>query len=107
MELSETDKELLELVMLKVPWYMVCGDFHERYGSPGALAERLMALQYEALLEVRSNAPGGEPPDAEHLERDATANDCYRDLEATTDPVWEVVATDKGVAMIADRLDRE
>ena len=43
--LTRTDIELLELAVLKVPWYMVCGDFHRRYGSSAKLAARLLELQ--------------------------------------------------------------
>ena len=107
MELTETDRELLELVTLQVPWYVVCGDFHRRFGSPGALARRIMELEYGGLLEVRETTPGAGKPSAEALERDALEHGCYDDLTDTWEPMWEIMATDEGFAMIEDRLDRE
>ena len=104
MELSETDKDLLELVTLQVPWYMVCGEFHRKYGSPAKLAWRLMELREAGLLELRG---GEQPVSAEDLEADALANNCYDDLEDTREPEWHIVATDRGVERIEDRLDRE
>ncbi len=106
-ELSETDKNLLELVTLQVPWYMVCGEFHRPFGSPGALARRLMELRDAGVLEVRGTSSTGAPVAAADLEADALANDCYEDLESTREPGWHVVATDAGVELIADRLSRE
>ena len=46
------DRELLELAVLKVPWYMVCGDFHHRYGSAGALARRLFELSDRGTMSL-------------------------------------------------------
>jgi hypothetical protein len=107
MELNDADKQILELAALQVPWYMICGDFHRTYGGPGALARRLYELQDGKLLEVRSSAPHAETPSVEHLEADALEFNCYEDLDATHDPQWEIVTTDKGMSEIGDRLEPE
>jgi len=104
--LEPRDEELLELAALQAPWFMVCGEFHARYGSAGALARRLLELERAGLLEVRAGR-GEVAPDAAMLETDATAHDCYRDLETTRDPRWTIVASDRGMALIAHRLERE
>ena len=57
-DLSEIDKELLELAVLTVPWYMVCRDFHRRYGSPGALAKRLIELSEAGFVSIQPKRPG-------------------------------------------------
>jgi hypothetical protein len=105
--LEENDKNLLELATLQVPWYMVCGEFHRKYGSAHALAWRLMELREAGLIEVRGNNAAGTPVSAEDLEADALANDCYEDLENTREPEWQIVATDLGVELIEERLARE
>ena len=104
--LDARDEELLELAALQVPWFMVCGELHARYGSAGLLARRLMEMVHEGLLELRSG-PGEPMPDARTLEADAVEQDCYRDLERTRDPRWTITATDRGMALIAHRLGRE
>ena len=106
-ELSESDEQVLELAALQAPWYMICGEFHGTYGGPGALARRLYELQGWGLVEVRSSAARGDSPDARRLEADALAHDCYEELDATHDPKWEVVTTDKGMLAISDRLKPE
>ncbi len=104
--LDARDEELLELAAIQVPWYMVCGEFHTRYGSPGALARRLIELRRHGLVEVRGDG-AGLPADAAALEADAIENDCYRNVEDTRDPRWTVVTSDAGAALIAHRLERE
>jgi hypothetical protein len=101
--LSDTDEELLDLVTLETAWYIVCGDFHRRYGGARALARRQVGHRDPRLITVRCKVPGGEPPDADMLEADALANDCYRNLESTREPEWEFVATDRGLARIGHR----
>ena len=104
MTLTNLDKELLELLALQVPWYMVCGEFHERYGSAARLAQRIVELQHAEILEIRSKDRSAPPVSAQDLERDALENDCYDDLEATREPQWTLVATEKGFRLIEDRL---
>ena len=106
-ELSEYDEQILELGALQAPWYMICGEFHHRFGGPGALAQRLYELQDVELVEVRSSAPHGAAPNARRLEADALAHGCYDELDATHDPKWEVVTTDKGMEAIRARLEPE
>jgi hypothetical protein len=107
LELAESDEQILELAALQAPWYMICGEFHERYGGPGGLARRLYELQGWGLVEVRSSAPHSEPPNVQQLEADALEHDCYAELDATLDPKWEVLTTDKGMHAISARLDPE
>ena len=106
-QLDENDEQILELGALQAPWYMICGEFHRRFGGPGALARRLHELQHLGVLEVRCSAPHGETPDAGRLEADALAHDCYDELDATHDPQWEIVTTDKGMLAIRARLEPE
>lgn len=62
--LTDLDREVMELLALRVPWYMVCGEFHGRYGSPGALARRLFELHDAGLVEVRGKADAETSPAA-------------------------------------------
>ena len=107
MDLSEYDKQLLELAALKVPWYMVCGEFHERYGSPGDLARRLFELRDAQLLVIRAKHGGDASPTPAMLERDALDNDNYDELDSATEPLWDIVATNQGFDLIKDRLDEQ
>ena len=102
--LSEVDRDLLELAVLKVPWYMVCGDFHGRYGSPGALAQRLFALRDAGLLNIWPRSPDELELNPEALEQDALANNCYDDFDSSRESRWEIVATDTGFAAVEDDL---
>lgn len=106
MEISEVDGELLELLALQSAWYMVCGEFYEAYGSPGALASRLFELRAAGLIEIHARAANAELS-AAALEADAINNDCYRDLSATNEPRWDLVATDAGFQMIKGRLSEQ
>jgi hypothetical protein len=106
-ELDENDEQILELAALQAPWYMICGEFHRRYGGPGALAWRLYELQNLGLVEVRSSVPHGVTPNVQRLEADALAHDCYDHLDATHDPQWEIVTTDMGMEAIRGRLEPE
>ena len=106
-ELNEIDEQILELGALQAPWYMICGEFHRQYGGPGVLARRLYELQGWGLVEVRCCAAHAVPPNAQRLEADALAHDCYENLDATRDPQWEVVTTDKGMLAIRARLEPE
>lgn len=103
MNLTELDKELLELLALEVPWDMVCGEFHEQYGSPGALARRLFELCHAELATISSRAPGESETSPGALEADALMNACYADL-AAQEPRWDIVATDDGYERIKVRL---
>ena len=105
--LSEVDKELLELTVLKVPWYMVCGDFHRRYGSAGALARRLFELSDAGLLSIREKMPGDDEPSAEALESDAIENDNYDDFDSSRGSRWEITATDLGFAAVEEDLGKQ
>ena len=104
MKLTELDKDLLELLALQVPWYMVCGEFHERYGSPGALARRLFALRDAELVSIRVKESTEAKLSPEALEADALSNECYDNLEATREPIWYMVSTDRGYELVKDRL---
>ena len=102
-QLSAQDEELLELVALKVPWHMVCGDFHERFGSPGALARRLLELRSAGFLTITPNSPGTTRT-AEALEEDALDNDCYEDVEFDAEATWSIFITQTGLEAISGRL---
>lgn len=104
MELTKLDENLLELAALEVPWYMVCGEFHERYGSPGALARRLFELRDADLLTIRSRMSGELAITPEALEEDALLNACYEDVENIKEPEWDIVATDSGYELVKHRL---
>jgi len=107
MDLTELDKALLELLALEVPWSMVCGEFHERYGSPGALARRLFELYHAELLTIRSTGSSGSEMSPGVLEADALKNSCYAGVADTAEPGWSIVATDGGFEKIKDRLKAE
>ena len=106
-DLNEIDRELLELAVLKVPWYMVCGDFHHRYGSAGALARRLFELSDAGLVNIRENPPGDDVPSPEALETDAIANNCYDDFDSSRGSRWEIMATDRGFAAVEEDLGKQ
>jgi len=106
-DLSEIDKDLLELAVLTVPWYMVCGDFHRRYGSPGALAKRLIELREAGLLSIEPKLPGKGKLSAQALENNALENDCYDDFDSSWGPSWEISATDLGFAAIEQGLNEQ
>ena len=103
-ELSETDEQLLELTVLKVPWYMVCGDFHERCGSPGALSRRLFELHHADLLTITSTSPDATTMSAQELELDALANDCHDDVDMDSVSAWDILITQSGFDGIERRL---
>lgn len=105
MELTEADLDLLELAAVQVPWYMVCGEFHERYGSVRALVHRLFQLRDAGLLEIRPKARIPVTPAA--LEADATRHACYDDLDASGEPLWEILATDTGYGLVDARLGEQ
>lgn len=104
MEMSEVDLELLEVLTLQVPWYMICGEFAERYGGPGLLAARLMEMQHAELIVIRDVRREQHVITAADLEADALANNCYADLEDTREPHWDMMATDAGYALVQQRF---
>jgi hypothetical protein len=103
MQLTEHDLGLLELAAVQVPWQMVCGEFHERFGSPGALALRLFEMRDAGLLIIRT-AGAESRIAADVLEADALANGCYEDFGWSGEPRWELVATEQGYEQVRDRL---
>ena len=107
MTLDDTDCDLLELLTLEVPWYMVGGEFHAAYGGVERLAGRLEELVHAELVRIHDReAPGVAPPIVE-LVSDALANGCYERIEENLDPRWMLVATDAGFALIEERLGRQ
>lgn len=104
MELSKLDLELLEVLTLQVPWYMICGEFASRYGGAGPLAQRLMAMQHAHLIAIRDVRRDSHVITAAELEADAVANNCYADLEDTREPQWDMMATDAGYALVEERF---
>ena len=104
---NELDEELLELIALQVPWYMVCGEFHQRYGSAGALARRLFELREAGLLEIRSRSGEAVDLTPEAMEADALENDCYEEIESVREPRWDIIATDVGFSSIETRLGKQ
>lgn len=107
MELTDTDCEVLELLTLSVPWYMVCGEFHEAYGGPEPLARRLLELAHAELVTVTNTNSPGALVTAEELAADALEQDCYESVEETREPRWDLMATDAGFALIEQRLNRQ
>ena len=105
--LSEVDKDLLELTVLKVPWYMVCGDFHRRYGSAGVLARRLFELSDAGLLSIEKKTPADDEPSPEALESDAVENDNYDDFDSSRGARWEIISTDRGFAAVEEDLGEQ
>ena len=105
MQVSDVDLELLEVLTLQVPWYMICGEFADRYGGPGPLARRLFELAHADLIRIRDTARPDHAITAADLEADAIANDCYEDLDDTREPLWDMMATDKGYALVKQRFD--
>ena len=105
--ISDLDKDLLELVTLQVPWQMVCGEFRERYGSAGGLAQRLFELRHAGLLEIRPRSDEAPDLTPEAMESDARENDYYEDLESTPEPRWDIVATDAGFRAVEERLGEQ
>ena len=105
--LSEIDKELLELAVLKVPWYMVCGDFHRRYGSAGALAKRLFELSDAGFVSIQEKTPGDDETSPEALKTDAINNNCYDDFDSSRGSRWEIIATDRGFAAVQEDLGKQ
>lgn len=104
MDMSELDLELLEVLTLQVPWYMICGEFAERYGGPGPLAHQLMAMQQADLITIRDTKRDTHIITAAELEADAIANNCYADLEDTREPQWDMMATDLGYTLVQERF---
>jgi len=107
MNLTELDKKLLELLALEAPWDIVCAEFHEWYGSPGALALRLFELYHADLVTIRSTASGESEMSPSALETHALRNSCYADPADITEQGWSIVATDAGFQTIKDRLKAE
>ena len=106
-DVSTVDLELLEVLTLQVPWYMICGEFAARYGSPGQLATRLIQMRDAKLITLRDKLRPNHLISAAELEADAVANDCYADLEETREPRWDMMATDAGYALVEGRFDRQ
>jgi hypothetical protein len=107
MELTSNDLELMDLLTLQVPWYMVCGEFHEIYGGPEPLARRLVELSRAELLVIRDTSDAHALVTSEVLANDALANNCYENIEKTREPRWDMMATDAGFALIEERLGRQ
>ena len=107
MTLSETDAELLELAALTVPWHLVCGEFHQRYGSPRALAERLFELERTGLLTISRQSPEEPAPTPEVLEADALSNECYDGFDPAWEPRWNILVTETGFTRIRGRLEEQ
>ncbi len=103
MDLASVDEDLLELAAVQVPWYMVCADFHEPYGSADALVRRLFELREAGLLTIHP-ARRGAPITHDAMVADALEHGCYEDFESSREPRWEIVATDAGYERIRDRL---
>jgi len=106
-QLELIDEELLELAALESPWHMVCAEFHDGYGSPGALARRLFELESIGLLDINANEPGENRLSADALEADALQHGCYGDLELSPGLQCTICTTDDGFARIAKRLSKE
>jgi hypothetical protein len=106
-DVSKVDLELLEVLTLQVPWYMICGEFATRYGGPEQLAERLITLRNAKLIKLRDTVRAEHQITAAELVADAIDNNCYAELEETREPQWDMMATDAGYALVEARLDRE
>ncbi len=107
MELSRIDKDLLQLVAIEVPWPMVCGEFHGRYGSVDELVRRLFELLGGGLLQIACGAGGASDPDPVSLRSEAVAHGNFEDIEMITESDWCIVATNKGYAIIETELDEQ
>ena len=106
-EVSELDKDVLELVALEVSWEMVCGEFYERFGSADLLAKRLFELRQGELLSITATDADGDILDYRQLVADALAHDCYEDSDLSRAPRWRIVATDKGFEHVRGRLSEQ
>ena len=106
-QLHPVDEELLEMAALESPWHMVCSEFQERYGSPGALARRLFELESIGLLAINAKDPAATRPSVDALEADALQHGCYADLDFSAGLQCTICTTDDGFARIADRLSKE
>lgn len=102
--IDNVDLDVLEVLTLQVPWYMVCGEFAGLYGGPGPLARRLLVLADAGLIEMRDTARPDHEISAEDLEADALANNCYEDLDDTREPQWDMMATEAGYALVKQRF---
>ena len=104
-KLSENDLQVLELVALEVPWFIVCSEFHHKYGSAEALALRLYELRHLELLEIESSELGGDVT-LQALVSDAIANGCYEDCDFPSRSGWVIVATAQGFEHVQSRFRR-
>ncbi|MEM7407246.1 MAG: hypothetical protein AAF458_18240 [Pseudomonadota bacterium] len=105
MQINEIDLELLEVLTLQVPWYMICGEFADRYGGPGPLARRLLELQAAEYIRIRDTGRPDHQITVAELEADALANNCYEDLDDTREPQWDMMATEQGYALVKQRFE--
>ena len=102
---SDVDLDLLEVLTLQVPWYMICGEFADQYGGPGPLAYRLIELAHAGLIILRDTHQSDHEISAAELEADALANNCYEDLDETREPQWDMMAAETGYVLIKRRSD--
>ncbi len=110
MELNRTDKELLQLVAIEVPWPMVCGEFHTLYDSVDELVRRLFQLRDEGVVRISTVEDGtdGESfPDPAALRNEALVHGNFEDIELLVESVWRIVATAAGFALIKADLDEQ
>jgi len=107
MELSGTDKDLLQLLAIEVPWSMVCGEFHGQFATVEALVKRLFELRDAGLVQIISEADEDAFAEAAALCAEAAVYDNFEDVSMLSSSNWRLAATAQGYALIEADLDEQ
>jgi|GEM_PF-6679498 len=105
MELSRTDRDLLQLTAIEVPWPMVCAEFHSSYGSVESLVARLFELLDAGLISVSGKSGAEAAPDPLALCAEALAHGNFEAPDLVAESSWCIAATNAGYALIKAELN--
>ncbi len=107
MDLNRSDKDMLQLLAIEVSWPMVCGEFHESYGSVEALVKRLFEFKDQGLVQITSSDDKQLLAVPAALCSEAENHGNYNDIELMAESGWSIAATNKGYALIKTELDEQ
>ena len=67
----------------------------------------MFELSDAGLVSIREKTPGDDLASPEALENDAVANNCYDDFDSSRGVRWEIIATDRGFAVVEEGLGKQ
>jgi|SRR5690625_4298338 len=102
MKPEDIDLDLLEFIANDEPWHILCPVFYYRYPSPKAFVHRIKKLEEEGYLRFLQSPSPSEP----ELLDEARRNDFWDEEDVTDGPWWDVIATDRGFALVKGRFEQ-